>query len=502
MDYKTRQDFQFRATKQHVRRQMHDEIRSNLANMQQERGTNLADFLSPAIRNLGLVGTGLGAAKGALEPGTDELGRPMNMSGRLGNILTNSVVGGVAGAGAGVGYKALNPGNRSLANQVGSAIQDIPDAIAGKQGVLDKITDTANADVLNTAKPSKLGQTTTAVKSRIRRDKGRVKQFFTGRGEGITTEARPVGKTATIVDPTTKEVTREFIPTVDKFGDNVTETITRADPNAKLDQTPAVKRVLQSVGGAVGGTTGAVAGSVAGPIGTVAGGAGGVGAGVALGGAIGDNLVEVADGINSNGFVKGVWNKTKQDVERVRQGLDFIGDAPKQTVGNALSGIGNGYSNITNSPGVQRVGNTIKTQLSDIRQNLGFEQSSKQIVHFGSPSMNGYTLGAGTGLALGTTAGTITNIADTMSRQRQQEQQELQDINAIDNPYMRVGAYQDYTNEDNTNMRALRDSGDVLARGALGAGVGAGVGLGVGGLAGSLIDNAQKKRGLLAKLRG
>jgi hypothetical protein len=493
MDYTTRKDFQFRATKQHVRRQISDSIRADLANMQQAKSDHLADFISPAIRNLGLLGAGLGATKGALEPGLDDAGQPMSMSGRLGNILTNSVMGGVAGAGAGVGYKALNPGANSIASRVGGAISDIPDAIAGKQGLLDKITDTANADELD-VRPSKIGETSRAVQGRIRRDKSRTKQFFTGKGQGVVEEARPVGKTITTIDPTTQEATEQFIPTKNKFGDDVTENVTSVTNNAQIDQTPGVKRAAQIAGATIGGGLG----SALGPLGTL----GGVGGGVALGSKVGDAVVETADAINSKGLLGGIAAKASTDLERTKQALDYVGDVPKQAVTGAISGIGNAYSGVTQNPTVQKVGNTFRGQLRDIRQNLGFEQSSKHIVHFGSQPINGYQIGAGAGLGLGIGAGAISQIADTMNRQGVREQQEIQDINAIDNPYMRVGAYQDYTSEDNTNLRSLRDSGDVLARGALGAGVGAGVGLGVGGFAGSLLDNAQKKRGLLSKLRG
>lgn len=491
-------DIKFRALKQHVRSDLASNVNFRLKNTPiYSQTTSLAEFLSPAVRNLSLLGGGLGAVKGLMEPSIDDTGAPVGMNQRMGNVALNAIGGGLAGAGAGLGYKALKPGLSKGTGAVADAVQGLPNALDGVQTPLSRIQDIAQSDLAPSGGPSALRRTFDSTMNRSKRDIARTKRFFTGRGAAIETRDIPLGKTFTTKDPVTGALTRDFIPDVDRTGKVVTRAQETVNPDALLDEIATADRIAGSVaggavgaaagipgsiaGGAVGagigGTLGAIAGTTFLPgFGTAGGAALGAKAGGALGATAGAAIPTIIGG--ATGAVNGVrgtaqkfWDRGARDVNRLKG-----------------------------------VGNKAVEGARVAKDFLGFEYESTQypirkIVTFASPSL--YKTGALVGGGLGTGLGAINDISSTINRQQDREDQELQQIAAIDNPYVRMGTYQEYTSPEQRSARAIRNGVDVVGRGALGALVGGGMGVGVGGLAGHMADRNQPvKKGLLERIYG
>jgi hypothetical protein len=463
MDYTKRKELEYKATKQLVRSKLDKEIRFSLANKTVYEDVGIADFLSPAIRNLGLLGGVAGSLKGALEPAIDDIGMPISGTQRLGNIATNAIGGGLAGAGVGMGYKAFRPGIQRAANSVADTVTEIPGAIEGKQGLLSKIQNVANSDLVPKA-PSPVANTVQGVVARGKRDLQKVDRFVTGRGAALEQAAsRPVGKTIVTIDPVTNAQTQQFIPKVDKFGDPIMETVgsARVNPNAVIDPVTGLEKTTRSVGAVTGAVPGAViGGTVAGPVGAVAGAGIGAVAGSKTGRAIGQSISNVAGQAKDGTLGAALGARAAQDWEKTKRGGQYL------------------------------------------RAMLPFAEGGNRTVNFMSPSSQTYRNGALLGAGAGTILGGINEVANTRNRQDIRNQQEMDDIMSISNPYVRQGTYRDYTSPDNTMLRNVRDTGDVVARGALGALVGGGAGLGLGGLVSTQMSKPAKSSGLLGKVRG
>ena len=470
MDYKTRQELEYKATKQLVRRKLDDDIRFSLANKTIYADVTIADFISPAIRNLGILGSVAGGVKGAFEPAVDDIGMPISGTQRLGNIATNAIGGGLAGAGIGLGYKSFRPGIQRAANTVADTVTELPGAIEGtqgKQGLLSKIQDAANSDLYSSSastSASPVAETVRGVVGRGKRDLQKVDRFVTGRGAAIEQAAsRPVGKTIVTIDPVTNAQTQQFIPKVDKFGDPILETVGQAtiNPNAVIDPITGLERTTKGVGAVTGAIPGAVMGAtVAGPVGAVAG--AGVGAvagsktGKAIGKGISDAVVKAKDGT----LATSLGERAAADWEKTKRGGQYL------------------------------------------RAMLPFSESGNKTVNFMSQPTQTYRNGALLGAGAGTVLGGINEIANTQNRQDKRNQQEIDNIMNIQDPYVRQGTYREYTSPNNTMLRNVRDTGDVVARGALGALVGGGAGLGLGGLVANQMSSPVPSKGLLGRLRG
>lgn len=481
MDYAKRRDLEYKSTKQYCNRKRLQEVNFNLQHQSIYPEESIADFISPAIRNLGLVGAGLGGLKGALEPQVDDIGQPIGVTGRLGNIAANTLGGGLVGAGIGLGFDGLRGGAQQVANTVADSVRNAPNAVSGKPSLSAKLQNLANSDI--STSPTRVHQTAEAFRDRANRDKQRVKRFFTGRGAGVVEEARPVGKTVEVINPVTNEKTTQFIPTRNKFGDEVTETVSRINPDAQLDKVSGFDRTLGSIAGGV-------AGIPFGPVGVALGGTAGAAAGVSGGVDLGKKAIQ---------GTKAAAGATKELGARARD-LTKPEDFEK-----IKKGIGSGLSSLR-----QRATDDIQRT----RNFFGFEYPQYQIVSFmgGCPDLikskadfstnpDLYKALAIGGVGLGGVAGATNSVADTLNRQRLREEQELEDITNIDNPYIRMGTYRDYTSPDETRLRNLRNAGDTVARGALGAAVGGAAGLGLGTVASKALENQRKSKGLLGRLR-
>lgn len=487
------EDIKYRALKQHVRRDLSDNIQFSLRNtpVYDERN-NLAEFLSPAVRNLSLLGGGAGAVKGLMEPANDEMGQPVSINQRLGNVALNTIGGGLAGAGAGLGYKALKPSLTRAVNNTGDAVRNIPNAIDGVQNPLQKLQSVAEADLAPKAQ-SQISRTWESTKRRAKRDTARTKRFFTGRGAGIETRQVPLGKTITTKNPVTGETVREFIPDVDRTGNVVTRAVESVNPNAQLDDVATAERLAASI-------TGGAAGTVAGIGGGVVGGAAGTGIGAGLGALAGGIMLPgvgalpgAAVGAKVGGTLGAMAGSTVPMIaggyQGAKQGFQGIGQRATQDIQR-----------------VKNAGTKAKEGFLQAKDWLGFEYENtsyplRKITTFSSPGY--YKTGAMIGGGLGTGLGAIADISSTMNRQQDREEQELNNINSIDNPYLRMGTYQEYTSPEQRSLRAMRNGVDIVGRGALGAAVGGGLGVGLGGLAGNLADSrVPVKKSLLERVYG
>lgn len=506
-------DIYYKAIKQHVRSQARDSINFGLQSARiYKSDVGVADFLSPAIKNLGLIGGGLGAAKGLMEPGVDELGNPIGMNQRLGNVALNTVLGAGAGAGLGVGYKAFRPGVQTAANKAADVIAEAPRAIDGYQAprnFLDTVQDIARKDLTGAPRsPGALKNTANAVADRIGRDVDKTKRFFTGKGAGFDNIVEQVGDSRAIYDPVTKTTTQQFIPAMDKAGNPVTRVRQVFNPNHTYSTVSDADKIASSIaGGAAGAVSGVplglagtgVGAAVGGGLGGLIGGAATIGAmgagalpgaalgakiGAGVGGTVGTIAPAIVGGVTGarnglKGSIGIVKDRAVQDIDKLKAAGSGVVDAGKK-VGGVLS------------EGAQRT-----------RDFLGFEYPLRPIVTFGASNIGGHYKTAalvGGGLGAGTLG--VAAVADTLNRQRLRDEQERDNIIDIDNPYVRMGEYQQYTSPEQSTMRNIRNGIDVAGRAALGVGVGTGLGVGIGGLVGHRMDiaNSQKTPGLLSRL--
>lgn len=491
MDYQTRHrldDIKYRAIKQHVRDQVDKEIRFSLQQAKVPTKTRMAEFINPAVRNLGMLGGGLGAVKGALEPAYDDTGMPVSLNQRLGNVALNALGGGVAGAGAGVGYRSLKPGLSQATKTAANSIESIPELIQPSRNtpLLKRIQNVANSDT-RPLDSTPARDTFKAVKERAIRDSNKTRRFFTGKGAGYDMVETPVGVTKTIYDPASGTNTRMFIPKVDSSGKDVMQTAEVFNPNAVLDEIPTASRIA---GSALGGTTGAAIG--------LAGSGIGAGIGAGLGGAVGMlgmNPATVAGGAAIGAKLGAVAGAAVPTIVGGTQGARLgVGKGAQWVKNRAVNDIERAKEL------GQRVAGT--EPIKRARDWLGFEYSNTTVNFGNSAPANYYKTGALVGTGLGAGVGALGSMSDTLRRQQDREEMELQNITDIDDPYMRVGAYREYTSKEQSDLRKLRDVGDLAARGALGLGMGAGVGLGLGGGMGQILSPTQRKRSLLGLRKG
>jgi hypothetical protein len=399
-----------------------------------------------------------------------------------------------------MGYGALKPGVSSNTSKIAQAVSNIPDAIDGNVPLLKKIQNVAQSDIpAQAAQPSALARTFDSTIKRGKRDLARTRRFFTGKGAGIETTQIPLGKSFTTTDPVTGAVSRQFVPDVDRTGNVVTRAVENLNPNAQLDDVAAVDRIAGSI---AGGSAGAVAGLGGG----IAGAAGGAGIGGVLGGLAGTSLLPglgtaggavlgAKAGAAMGGMAGAVTPAIIGGVTGAQKGVRGTYDAFKDRGARDIGKL----KELADSSG-------LSNRAAQARTWMGFEYESqaypyRKISTFAAPSY--YKTGALLGGGLGTGLGVVNGVSSTINRQQDREEQELNDIAAIDNPYIRQGTYQEYTSPEQRSLRALRNGADITGRGALGALTGGGLGVGLGGLAGASIDqNTPAKKSILERIYG